>query len=107
MIDWLIEIGRCYGTEINVKKSKVMRISRQPPPIQILVDQKHPENMENFSYMSSMITNDATCIREIKYSSLNNKLFTRCSGLNLRKKLLSSAFGIKLCMALKLGRFGM
>ena len=30
MIDKLIEIGRCYGMEMNVekKKTKVMRISR-------------------------------------------------------------------------------
>ena len=28
MIDKLIEIGRCYGMEINVEKTKVMRISR-------------------------------------------------------------------------------
>jgi hypothetical protein len=26
MIDKLIEIGRCYGMEINVEKTKVMRI---------------------------------------------------------------------------------
>jgi hypothetical protein len=29
MIDRLIEIGRCYGMETNVEKTKVMRISRQ------------------------------------------------------------------------------
>ena len=29
MIDNLIEIGRCYGMEMNVEKTKVMRISRQ------------------------------------------------------------------------------
>jgi len=28
MIDKLIEIGRCYGMEMNVEKTKVMRISR-------------------------------------------------------------------------------
>jgi len=28
MIDNLIEIGRCYGMEMNVEKTKVMRISR-------------------------------------------------------------------------------
>ena len=27
MIDKLIETGRCYGMEMNVKKTKVMRIS--------------------------------------------------------------------------------
>jgi hypothetical protein len=82
--------------EINVKKSKMMRISRQPPPVQILIDQKHPENMENFSYLSSMIKNDTRCIREIEYriamtrAALNKKrsLFNSNSGLNVRKKLL-------------------
>jgi hypothetical protein len=33
MIDKLIEIGRCYGTEMNVEKANVMRISRQPSPV--------------------------------------------------------------------------
>jgi len=28
------ETGRCYGMEINVEKTKVMRISRQPSPVQ-------------------------------------------------------------------------
>jgi hypothetical protein len=40
MIDKLIEIGRCYGMEINVEKIKVMRISRQPSPVKIMIDQK-------------------------------------------------------------------
>jgi hypothetical protein len=30
IIDRLIEIGRLYGMEMNVEKTKVMRISRQP-----------------------------------------------------------------------------
>jgi hypothetical protein len=29
MNDKLIEVGRCYGMENNVEKTKVMRISRQ------------------------------------------------------------------------------
>jgi hypothetical protein len=32
VIDKLIEIG-CYGMEMNVEKTKVMRISRQPFPV--------------------------------------------------------------------------
>jgi hypothetical protein len=35
IIDKLIEIGRCYGMEMNVEKTKVMRISRQPFPVKI------------------------------------------------------------------------
>jgi hypothetical protein len=38
MIDKLIEIGRLYGIEVNVENTKAMRISGQPPTIQIVVD---------------------------------------------------------------------
>ena len=37
MIDKLIETGRYYGMEMNVE---VMRISRQPSPVTITIDQK-------------------------------------------------------------------
>jgi hypothetical protein len=39
MIDKLIAIGRCYGMKMNVEKTKVMRISRQPTPVTIKIDQ--------------------------------------------------------------------
>ena len=38
MIDKLIEAGRYYGIEMNVEKTKVMRISRQPSPVTITID---------------------------------------------------------------------
>jgi hypothetical protein len=41
MIDKLIEIGRCYGVEINVEKTKVMSISRQPLRVKIMIDQNN------------------------------------------------------------------
>ena len=37
MIDKLIEVGRCYGMEMNVEKTKVVRISRQPSPVTIMI----------------------------------------------------------------------
>jgi hypothetical protein len=40
MIYKLIEIGRWYCMEINVKKTKVMRISKQPSVVTIMVGQK-------------------------------------------------------------------
>jgi hypothetical protein len=53
--------------EMNVEKTKIMRISRQPSPIQIMTYQKQLENVEYFNYLGDMITNDARCTREIKY----------------------------------------
>jgi len=55
MIDKLIEIGR-YGMEMNVEKTKVMRISRQPFPVKIIIDQKQLENVESFKYLGSILT---------------------------------------------------
>jgi hypothetical protein len=54
MIDKLTETGRCYGMEMNVEKTKVMRISRQSFPVKIMIDQKRLENVESFKYLGSM-----------------------------------------------------
>jgi hypothetical protein len=66
MIDKLIEIRRCYGMEINVDKTKVMRISRQPFPVKFMIAPKQLENVEFFKYLCSMLTNDGRCTCEIK-----------------------------------------
>ena len=46
MTDRLAENSRRYGMEINVKRTEVMRISRQPSPAQMMVDEKHLENVD-------------------------------------------------------------
>jgi hypothetical protein len=48
MTDRLIEVGRCYGMEMNAEKTKVIRILQQPSPRQIMIDQKQVENVEYF-----------------------------------------------------------
>jgi hypothetical protein len=53
--------------EVNVEETKVMGISRQPSPIQIVVDKKGRENVEYFSLLGSIMRNDARCTSEIKY----------------------------------------
>ena len=96
MIDTLTEIGRCYGMEMNVEKTEVMRISTQPFPAKIMIDQKQTENVESFKYLGSMLTNDGSCTCEIKCrvamakATFNKKrtLFTSTLNLKLRKKLV-------------------
>jgi hypothetical protein len=58
-------VGRCFETEINVEKIKMMKISRQPSSVEIKVDQKQPENVEYFNYLGNKISNEI-CTREIK-----------------------------------------
>jgi hypothetical protein len=80
----------------EVEKTKVIRISKQTTPAQITRDQKQLENMEYSKCLGSMITNNATCIHEIKYRITMAKaefnkaktLFTSKRKLNLGKKLV-------------------
>jgi hypothetical protein len=95
MIDKLIESGRCYSMEMNAEKTKVMRISRQPSPVTITIDQKQLGNVECFKYLGRMLTNDGRCMCEIKSriamakAAFDKKtLFASKLDLNLRKKLV-------------------
>ena len=82
--------------EMNVEKTKVMRISRQPSPVTIMVGQKQLDNVECFNYLGSMLTNDGRRTREIKSRistakvafSKKKTLFTSKLDLDLRKKLV-------------------
>ena len=44
--------------EMNVEKTKGMRISRLPSPETIMIDQKQLENVACFKYLGSILTND-------------------------------------------------
>jgi len=79
-----------------VEKAKVMRISRQPSPVTIMIGQKQLENVECSKYLGNMLTNDGRCTCEIKSrismakAAFNKKKthFTSKLDLNLRKKLI-------------------
>jgi hypothetical protein len=95
MIDRLIENERCYGMEMNVEETNVMRILWLPSPVQILIGQKQLKNVEYFNYFGSMITNDTKCTCEIKYRTAmaeaafsKKTLFTSNLDFSLRKKLV-------------------
>ena len=96
LIDKLTETGRYYGMEMHVEKTKVMRISRQPSPVTIRIDQKQLEYVRCFKYLVSMLTDDGRYTFEIKSriamakAAFNKKknLFTSKLDLNLRKKLV-------------------
>jgi hypothetical protein len=83
IIDKLIEIGRCYGMEMNVEKPKVMRISIQPLPVQLMTDHKQLENVESFKYLRSMLKNYGRCTCEIK-----SRIAMAKAALNKKRLLL-------------------
>jgi hypothetical protein len=55
----LIEIVKCFGMEMDIEKAKVMRISRQPSPVQ-MTDQKQLKYLKFSNRLVSMITNNAS-----------------------------------------------
>ncbi|PNF43874.1 hypothetical protein B7P43_G02808 [Cryptotermes secundus] len=81
---------------MNVEKTKVMKISRQPTPVTIKIDQKQLENVKCFKYLGSLLIDDGRCTCEIKSRiamakvafSKKKNLFTSKLELNLRKKLV-------------------
>ena len=66
------------------KKTKVMRISIQPSPVTIKIDQKQLENVECFKYLGSMLTDDGRCTCEIK-----SRIAMAKAAFNKKKKLLA------------------
>jgi len=82
--------------EMNVVKTKVMRISRQLFPVTFMIDQKQLKNVECFKYLGSILTNDGRCSCEIKSRitmakaafNKKNSLFISKLDLTLRKKLV-------------------
>ena len=70
--------------EMNVEIMKIVRISRQPFPKQIIY-QKELENVEYFNYLGSTITNDASCTCEIK-----SRIATAKAAVNKKKTLFTS-----------------
>jgi hypothetical protein len=52
--------------EMNVEKTKVLRISRHPFLVKIMIDQKQLDNVEFFKYLCSILSNDRKCTCEIK-----------------------------------------
>jgi len=96
------------------KRTKAMRISRQPSAGQIMVVQKQLENVKSVSCLGSTITNDARCKYKNKTMILmesaafkKKKTCHQQFDLNLTKKLVAcSIWSIYICIVLKLAHCG-
>jgi hypothetical protein len=85
----------CCGMEMNVEKTKLMRILMEPFPLQI-TDYETTGECEIFQVFTCLTTNDARCTSDTKFgitmakAAFNRKktLFTSKLDLNLRKKLI-------------------
>jgi hypothetical protein len=65
------------------EKIKVMRISRQPFPVKIVIDQKQAESVESFKYLGSILKNDGSVLVKLNVGLLWLELHLTRRGLFL------------------------
>ena len=67
MLDKLSETCNNYGMAINVKKTKVMIVSKRGKiKCQVTLDNKTLEQVSRYKYLGSWISDDAKCVEEIR-----------------------------------------
>ena len=59
------QVVKWYGMKIKVKKTKVMKIGRQPGQV-ITVDGQVLDQVEQFRHLGSLLSGDGYCVKEIK-----------------------------------------
>jgi len=88
-----------YGMKINIKKTKVMKIGKNPEGnLDILVNGQKLKQVNQFSYLGSIISNDGYCTTEIKCriarakAAFNQKKVLLTKGLNqdLKKRMIKT-----------------
>jgi len=55
MTDRIIERGRCFGMEVNVEKTEVMRISMHPSPLQSMINKIGLDDVEYVCILGRMM----------------------------------------------------
>ena len=66
ILDKLNESAKQYDMKINVKKTKVMKISRNGGTMNIMIDGQKVEQVNKFKYLGAWITEDGRCETEIR-----------------------------------------
>src|SRR6218665_1232915 len=84
-MDGLNRTAKEYDMKVNIKKTKVMKVSRKGEGvINITIDGEILEQVVRFRYLGALITSDARCDTEIK-----TMIGMAKNAFNQRKELLS------------------
>src|SRR5688572_9052884 len=98
-MDRLNETSTEYGMRINIKKTKVMKISKgEETTVNIRIEGKEIEQVKEFCYLGSLITTDAKCHKEIRRRiAIGKEAFTKRRELlrgklnrNLKKRMIKT-----------------
>lgn len=89
LMDALSRTGELYDMKINVKKTKVMRVRKKiradDPKINIVINGEVVEQVQQFRYLGSLITEEGTCEAEIK-----SRIAMAKDAFNKRRELLTN-----------------
>ena len=92
MMDVLNATSKEYGMKINIKKTKVMRISRtEGAKVKILIDGNSLEQVMEYCYLGSTVTSDGKCHKDIRKRIAMGK-----SAFNKRSELLRGKLSLQL-----------
>src|SRR6476661_3506194 len=88
IMDCLNAAAEEYGMKINIKKTKVMKVSKKVgDEISILINGKKIDQVQSFKYLGSTMTEDGKCETEIKIKiALAKETFSK------RKEVLTTRF---------------
>src|SRR5207253_3578250 len=93
LMDGLVKAATSYDMKINVKKTKVMRVSRKGEgTVNIgVIEGVRVEQVDRFRYLGSMITADGRCESEIRI-----RIGMAKDAFGKRKELLAQKMNIRL-----------
>jgi len=99
MMDRLVEKAEEYNMKVNVKKTKVMRISRQGGgKVNLVIGGQCVEQVTKFKYLGSYISEDGRCEEEIRVRigvakeafSKRKELLTKKMSKKLKKRIIKT-----------------
>ena len=91
LMNRLDEVSKDYGMRINVKKTKIMKISKYGGNMKIVINGTELEQVDEYVYLGSLITQDAKCHWEIRRRTAMGK-----EAFMQRKELLRGNLNINL-----------
>ena len=98
-MDKIQETAVEYGMKINIKKTKVMKISKRPgEEFVVLVDGEGLNQVTHFNYLGSLMTQDGHCKKDIRWRIAREKnafpdkkeLLTKSFSLDLTKRIVKT-----------------
>jgi Reverse transcriptase (RNA-dependent DNA polymerase) len=99
VMDGLNEAAKTYDMKINVKKTKTMVVSREEGrTANIIIDGQNVEQVKKFKYLGAIMTENGTCIEEVKARigmakeafSRTKELVTKGLKKELKKRLVKT-----------------